>query len=158
MVTLVDFIWCKKQKKGIKLIEPNINLSKEYMEQAEETLDILKLIKGKSRTWLATTKYYCEYFAIYSLLMRLGIRCEIHECTIKITKLLEDENIIPSNYSQILEEDKELRIANQYYLKNRDVPLDYNQLTNFVLEIKDINLKINNDLIKKIREKIKKSI
>ena len=65
--------WCKNQNRGIRLIEPNDNLFREYIETAEETLDVLKSIKGKSKVWLATTKYYCEYFAIYSLLMKIGI-------------------------------------------------------------------------------------
>jgi len=37
--------WCKCQKKGIQLIEPNDNLFIEYVQTAEETLDILKQIK-----------------------------------------------------------------------------------------------------------------
>ena len=60
--------WCFKQRKGIRLIEPNENLAEEYIRSAEETLAVLSNIKGKSNMWLATTKYYCEYFAIYALL------------------------------------------------------------------------------------------
>jgi hypothetical protein len=40
---MVSVEWCKKQQKGIKLIEPNNNLSKEYIQTAEETLDVLKI-------------------------------------------------------------------------------------------------------------------
>ena len=38
--------WCKSQKKGINLIEPNDNLFEEYMQTAEETLDVLKSVKN----------------------------------------------------------------------------------------------------------------
>lgn len=151
---MVTINWCRKQKKGIKLIEPNDNLSKEYMQTAEETLDVLKSIKGKSKVWLAITKYYCEYFTIYSLLMKIGIKCEIHECTIALCRLLESIGIIPKGYSIILEEDKQLRIDNQYYLKNRDVYIDYDKILEFVLTIKDINLKLTISMIDEIREKI----
>ena len=58
---MATFNWCKKQKKGIKLIDPNTNLSVEYLERAEETLIVLKEVKDKSNMWLATTKYYFEY-------------------------------------------------------------------------------------------------
>ena len=69
--------WCKKQTKGIKLIEPNNNLSQEYFQNAEESLKVLRHIKEtQSNMWLATTKYYIEYFAVYSVLMKLGIKCE----------------------------------------------------------------------------------
>lgn len=154
MDDLAKINWCKTQKKGIKLIEPNDNLSKEYIQTAEETLDVLKTIKNKSKVWLSTTKYYCEYFAVYSLLMKIGIKCEIHDCTIALCSLLETEKILPTGFSEILEEDKQLRVDNQYYLKNRDVPINYTEILNFVLKIKDINNKITPEEIKKIREKI----
>ncbi|MBS3131504.1 hypothetical protein J4212_03685 [Candidatus Woesearchaeota archaeon] len=50
--------WCKTQKKGIRLIDPNENLFREYIQTSEETLEVLKSIKGKSKVWLAATKYY----------------------------------------------------------------------------------------------------
>ena len=82
--------WCKAQEKGIKLIKPNDNLSKEYFRNAEESLRVLKSIKQtKSNMWLATTKYPIEYFAIYSVLMKIGIKSEIHDCTIALVSFLE---------------------------------------------------------------------
>ena len=156
MVIITSLNWCKKQKRGIKLIEPNDNLAEEYQNTAEETLEVLRSIKSKSKIWLATTKYYCEYFAVYSLLMKLGIKCEIHECTIQICSFLEDKKIIPEGFTKILDEDKQLRIDNQYYLKNRDVPINYNSILDFVLKIKDINLRLSSDDIIKIRELIKR--
>ena len=146
--------WCKNQKRGIKLIEPNDNLFEEYIQTAEETLDILKSIKGKSKVWLATTKYYCEYFSIYSLLMKIGIKCEIHDCTISICQLLEEMKIVPQGYTNILESDKELRIDNQYYLKNRDVPLDYGMVVTFVMTIKNIAIKLTTEKIAEVRKEI----
>lgn len=87
--------WCKKQKGGIQIQEPNDNLSKEYFENAEESLKVLRSIKEtKSNMWLATTKYYIEYFAVYSVLMKLGIKCEIHDCTISLLEFLEEQGIL----------------------------------------------------------------
>lgn len=37
---MADLEWCKKQGKGIKLIEPNDNLAEDYLKSAEETLSI----------------------------------------------------------------------------------------------------------------------
>jgi hypothetical protein len=144
--------WCKKQAKGIRLVEPNENLAKEYILTAEETLETLKSMK--SRMWLATTKYYCEYFAIYSLLMRIGVKSEIHECTITVSQMLEDMKIIPAGFTKRVEEDKQLRIDNQYYLKNKEVLVNYDELLNFVLAIKDINSKMTKEGIDKIRKKM----
>ena len=129
--------WCKK--KGLKLIEPNNNLAEEYYKNAEETLRVTNLIKDSgSNMWLATQKYYTEYLAAYSILMRIGIKTDIHSCTIEIIKLLEKQELINFNYSEILEYDKELRIDNQYYLKNRSVDFDSKNLTKILLKIRQL--------------------
>jgi uncharacterized protein (UPF0332 family) len=153
---MASISWCKKQRKGIRLVEPNDNLAKEYLETAQETLETLKSIRNKSKVWLATTKYYCEYFAIYSLLMKLGIKSEIHECTIAVCKMLEELKIVPEGYTNRLEQDKQLRIDNQYYLKNKEVPVDYDELLQFVLKIKDITSKLTQEEARKIRELVRK--
>ena len=119
---------CKRQERGIALINPNENLSKEYIESAEETLSILKDIENKSNIWLATTKYYCEYFVIYALFMKLGIKSEIHDCTIELCDFLEKENFLQKGTYIKLKNDKNLRIDNQYYLKNIIYALTYDKI------------------------------
>ena len=148
--------WCKKKEGGIKIQEPNDNLSQEYYENAEESMRVLKSIKEtKSNMWLATTKYYIEYFAVYSVLMKIGIKSEIHDCTIALAKFLENEDVIEKGTSKILENDKELRIDNQYYLKNKFVNVDFEKLSDFMLSIKKSLEKLDNEEIRELREKIK---
>jgi uncharacterized protein (UPF0332 family) len=143
--------WCKKQ--GMKLIEPNDNLSEEYYKSAEETLRVTNLIKNSgSNMWLATQKYYTEYLAAYSLLMKIGIKSEIHSCTIEIVQLLEKEKIIDFEFGKFLEEDKELRIDNQYYLKNKPVDFDSKKLSDILLKIRNILDNITDTDIKRIRK------
>jgi len=149
--------WCFG-KKEVKLVEPNENVAKEYLKSAEETLVVLNDIRGKSNMWLATTKYYCEYFACYSLLMRLGIKSEIHDCTIEIIKFLESKGIVKQGTAQSLEKDKELRIDNQYYLKNKKVNIDYNALRDFILEIKETVGLLSAEKINEVREEIRRII
>ena len=147
--------WCKKQERGIKIQEPNDNRSKEYFENSEESLKVLKSIRDtKSNMWLATTKYYIEYFGVYSILMKLGIKCEIHDCTIALVGFLEDFGIFEKNTYKILEEDKELRIDNQYYLKNKPVNIDFDELSIFLLSIRKSLDNLNSNKIKEIRDKI----
>lgn len=149
--------WCKKQKAGIKIQEPNDNLSREYYENAEESMRVLKSIREtSSNMWIATTKYYIEYFAVYSVLMKIGIKCEIHDCTIALIKFLESEEIIEKGISQILEKDKELRIDNQYYLKNKPVNIDFEKLSGFILLVNSSLGKLNTEKIKELRAKIKR--
>ena len=87
--------------------------------------------------------------------MNLGIKCEIHDCTINLCHLLAKMGIIPEEYASILEGDKQLRIDNQYYLKNRDVPIDYDKIVEFILTMKNIGIKIRKDEMDKVRERIK---
>ncbi len=115
------------------------------------------LIKNKSNIWLATTKYYCEYFCIYALLMRIGIKCEIHDCTIEVCKFFEKENLLKKGTSNLLERDKDLRIENQYFLKNNLIVFDHDLLLELILNIKNIISSITNLKIEKIREKIIKT-
>lgn len=148
--------WCKKQKAGIKLQEPNENLSQNYYENAEESMMVLKNIKEtKSNMWLATTKYYIEYFAVYSVLMKIGIKCEIHDCTISLAKFLEDENILEKGVSKLLERDKDLRIDNQYYLKNKPVNINFEKLSSLILSIKKSLNKLDDKNIEELRKRIK---
>lgn len=151
---MVDLDWCKKQKSGIKLIEPNQNLAEEYIRNAEETLIALKEIDGKSNIWSATMKYYFEYFCFYAVLMKVGIKCEIHECTLEVCRLLETIEVLPEGISEVLEKDKALRLDNQYYLKNKNIKVDYNTLNDLLLQTKDIINKLTLTKINRVRELI----
>ncbi len=148
---MVNLNWCKKQKGGMKLIEPNINLAREYLTNAEETLKVLKEIDGKSNMWVATTKYYFEYFCAYAILMRVGIKCEIHDCTIEFCKKLDGDGALPEGFYDALKRDKFLRIDNQYYLKNKKVKIDYNLLSRFFLETKNFVERIEEKGINRAR-------
>jgi len=88
------------------------------------------------------------------LLTKIGIKSEIHDCTIEVCKLLEKENVIPKGYAEILEKDKGLRIENQYYLKNAEVHLDYDALVEFVLVLKDKVNTLTREEIEIVRRKI----
>lgn len=102
--------WCLKQKKGIELINPKSNLSKAYLMEADETLENVSVVKGK---WKIITAYYACYNALYAILMKCGIKCEIHDCTIELMRLF--------NFTQLdieyMRELKDTRIKAQYYLK-----------------------------------------
>lgn len=146
--------WCKKQ--GLKLIHPNDNLADEYYKSAEETLRVANLIKNSgSNMWLATQKYYTIYLASYSLLMKFGVKTDIHSCVIEIIKVLESEKIVNFNLSEILEINKELRIDNQYYLKNIPVDFDSKYLAEILLKIKQILDKLTLEEINSFRNKSK---
>ena len=82
-----------------------------------------------SKEWKITTAYYGMYFSVYAILMRIGIKCEIHSCTIEFVKLFLGHYF---NREEILLLSMALqaRIDSQYYT-NRRLP------ENLSKEIKD---------------------
>ena len=65
--------WCLGIKSGIEIVEPNENLSKVYIMKAENALSAAKSLKN-NRDWEISSCYYSMYFALYSILMRIGIK------------------------------------------------------------------------------------
>lgn len=152
--------WCLKQKRGIKLEKPNENLSHAYLKKAKSSLNMLDSAINKNEIdWIATTAYYARYFAFYALLQKLGIKSEIHDCTMRLMKLFIDEKIIGKHYFKGLVLAKELREDTQYYVieEFNIAKLKKEALTakDFVLMIEETCEKINGTQIDKIRNKLK---
>jgi uncharacterized protein (UPF0332 family) len=141
--------WCCKQKKGMSLIEINENLAKSYIKESEESLEVCSQIKGK---WRTITSYYACYSALYSILMKCGIKSEIHECTIELMKLLG----FSDKEKEFLEELKEKRINCQYYLKEENIN-NLEEIKGFVLRCKEISNQLNSAKIEEIRKMIKEN-
>ena len=69
--------WCLKQKRGIRIIEPNPNLTKAYLKKAISALNTMTAaLQIKETDWITTTAYYARYFALYALLMKIGVKSE----------------------------------------------------------------------------------
>ena len=138
MVDMNKTNWCKKQARGLKLIEPNSNLAKAYFKKAKSSLNMLSsAIEKKELEWIASTAYYARYFAVYALFMKNGIKCEIHDCTIEAFRyLFEIENM-----AEELEVAKKDRVELQYYVSEE---IDANLIIDnakkayeFVVEMED---------------------
>jgi uncharacterized protein (UPF0332 family) len=124
---MTKLAWCLKEKKGIELIEPNENLSNQYLKEAKQTL--LRVQENKDK-WDIIMGYYACYNALYSLLMKAGIKCEIHDCTIELIKLIDGFD--NADYL-FLSDLKELRTQVQYYLKE-EVLKDVSKIKGFVMK------------------------
>src|SRR3989344_371864 len=85
---MVNIKWCCNQKDGIKLIEPNDNLAQSYLSMAENALGTMNREKKYNLTFAISACYYSMYYSLYAILMKLGVKCEIHSCTLEIMKEL----------------------------------------------------------------------
>lgn len=151
-----SIIWCLKQKRGIRIIDPNENLVKEYLRKATGSLNTTNAALQINETeWIMTTAYYARYFALYALLMKLGVKSEIHDCSIAVARLLAREGILTENLVNDISQAKEMRVDVQYYvtreLEQGKVRRNVESARKFVLEIEKAIEKITTEQIKSIR-------
>ena len=150
--------WCLKQKRGIKLVEPNPALCGEYLRKAEGSLKMLNAaLERDEREWVAITAYYARYDAVYALFLRCGIVSEIHECTLAaLDFFFADEGIVSKSLTDELRESKDSRIDAQYYVAaelDADPNPDAEKARAFVLDIEKVLDRLDEKTIRKIRSK-----
>ena len=110
---MVSINWCAKQKKGIKLTDSNFNISKSYMEMAKNALGTMNREKNFNKTFSISAGYYAMYYALYSLLAKLGVKSEIHKCSILLMDFFDDYSEKDKKYMMRA---FELRNMTQYYV------------------------------------------
>jgi len=177
---MVNLEWCFKQNKGIRLIEPSLEIAKKYLLDAKIDLG---LVDKKEPKWNIIKEYYVCYIkrtyavlwnlpscsgkrflycnpteiahkhALYSLLVKCGVKCEIHDCTLKLMNVFNFEKEMQNKLIDLKKE----RVGVQYYLDNskRDY-FDFAKDFFGVCEIKFMEL--NDFEIEKIRKEIKEMI
>ncbi len=151
-----SIIWCLKQKRGIRIIDPNENLVKEYLRKATSSLNTMNAALQINETeWIMTTAYYARYFALYALLMKMGVKSEIHDCSIAVARLLAREGILIENLVNDISQAKEMRVDVQYYvtkeLEQGKVRRNVESTRKFVLEIEKAIENITTEQIESIR-------
>lgn len=151
--------WCYG-KKQFELIEENENLSKAYLLKAEKSLEAMKNLNDNLE-WEITTGYYTIYSALYAIMMKIGIKCENHLCTIELIgsylkdKFLEDE-------VEYFKELRNSRVQVQYYIVNNIEINKYKEIIKNVVKmyfkIKEVLNKLKSSEILNIRNDIKKRL
>jgi uncharacterized protein (UPF0332 family) len=148
--------WCINQKNGIRIIDPNTNLADAYIRKAEDGLSSLR--SNLTKDWKISIAYYTVYFSLYAILMRIGIKCEIHSCTIEFVKRYLKE-YFSSEETDFFERALEARIDAQYYI-DRSVPdKQYQEMLKktpeMLVKCKNIIQRLNEKKIEEIRNKLK---
>jgi uncharacterized protein (UPF0332 family) len=102
-----------------------------------------------------STSYYAKYFVVYALLSRIGIKCEIHDCTISIFEYLFTGEI-PAKFMQDFQQSKDDRVDAQYY--TRSISINLNAIVAdtkaFVLEIQGIIDNLTQSKIMSLQSKL----
>jgi len=135
--------WCFKLKDGLKIVEPNERLSKSYLEQAKSSLlRAEKDFNDNDLLWATVTIYYAEYYALYSFLQRIGVKCENHACSILAVTLLLGED-----KTKTINQHKDKRIDAQYYMK-----VDQENKVKIMLQEAKIFVSIFDELVSNVNE------
>src|SRR3989338_1043465 len=148
--------WCGRQKKGIKLGQPNENICIAYLKKAETSLKSMQLnYQEKINDWAVDAAYYARYQALYGLLQKCGISCEIHDCSIMLLRFLFVETFDKTLFSE-LETAKEQRVNLVYYtnrlVSEEEIAKNITSAPNFVLKIEETVSKMSIEKIVEIRQ------
>lgn len=148
--------WCFKLKDGLKVLEPNERLSKSYLEQAKSSLlRAEKDLNDGDLLWSTVAIYYAEYYALYSFLQRIGIKCENHTCSILAATFLLGED-----KTKTINRHKDKRIDAQYYMKvdqEAKIRLMLQEAKTFVSSFDEIVSNLSEEEIKLHIKKIEKA-
>ena len=136
--------WCLKQTKGIRLSEPNESISEDYIKESMSDFDMIEKVNAK---WKTVTAYYSCYNSVYAILVKIGIKCEIHDCTIALMEMLGFNN----EEIKFLDSLKKERVEVQYYLRSSSLSIDKNKVLEFLNKCKEIIRDMNDDKINAIR-------
>ena len=143
--------WCFKLKDGLKIVESNERLSRAYLEQAKSSLlRAEKNLDDNDLLWSTVAIYYSEYYALYSFLQKIWVKCENHTCSILLVSLLLGEE-----KTKTINQHKSKRIDAQYYMKTDQeskIKIMLREAKLFVLSFDELVSGLSNKDIRKYRE------
>ena len=107
--------WCARQRRGIRLVDGSERLRQAHRKKSRDSIRALQaVVESGVGTWAASASYYARYHAVYALFMQVGIKCEIHDCTIAAFREVFDDAVL-GGLADDLAESKEIRVSTQYY-------------------------------------------
>lgn len=152
--------WCIRQRNGIEIIEQNDNLCNEYLEKSENALKAIKSLEG-NKEWQISSAYYSMYFSLYAILMKIGVKCEIHSCTMQFAKEFLNNHLSKEDLD-LLQTSLTARIDAQYYTDRNVEDKQHKKMVlyapTFNLKCREIITTLSDNKIKKIRGDIKKLV
>jgi uncharacterized protein (UPF0332 family) len=149
--------WCLGQRNGIRIVKPSDNLARAYMKKSRNALKSMEVnLDAGIYEWAISASYYAKYFVVYALFQKIGVKCEIHDCAIRLFSHLFKDHI-PPGLSVQLRESKTERIEAQYYTEeisvNRKEMVE--KTRGFVLKIEELMDGLNADMVAVLQKKLR---
>lgn len=153
---MVNISWCLKTKNGIELVDPSKNIAEAYIQKAETCLQELRTVK--TNEWKIATAYYTMYFALYAVLRRAGIKCEIHSCTIACMSAFFSD-YFNAEQSAFMKDACTARNDAQYYVDHIVAEETQKKMEKeaprFLVHCKDLVISLDEKTVEKIRAMVK---
>ncbi len=154
-----NFLNKLKVEEILELVEPSEEVCESYLEKSDNCLTAARLLLNNNLYENSVSmSYYAMYNSLIALLFRTGIKCENHAGSILLLKLLFGKQELFKLISNAREE----RIDKEYYVTTEKDELTKEatqellvDTENFVVKIKLIIKKLNNEYIDEIRKKFK---
>ena len=146
-----------KNEGKLELVEPSDDICNSYSGKSVDCLKSSKLLlQNKLYENSIGMSYYAMYDLLLALLFKIGIKCENHNGSILLLKLLFEEDELHN----IISDAKKERIDKQYYVTTekdeitKDIADElFNNAENFILKVKVIMRRLSNDSIDELRER-----
>jgi uncharacterized protein (UPF0332 family) len=148
--------WCMQLKNGIVVVDPNDNLCKAYAEKAENALKAAVVLQG-NKEWQISSYYYAMYFGLYSIMMKIGVKCENHSCSISFMREFLSNRFLTTE-PDFLMKSMHARVDVQYYSNRQIEDKFYQELVaksaKFVVKCKEIANSLKQAEIDNIRKRV----
>ncbi len=144
-----------KKEEKLGLVEPSDNICESYSDKSTNCLKSAKLLLQNNLYENSVgMSYYAMYNQLTALLFMTGIKCENHAGSILLLKLLFNEEEL----FRLISDAKKERIDKQYYVTTEKDEITkeiadelLKNAEDFVLRMKLLIKRLNNDSITKIR-------
>jgi len=138
-------------------VKPSENLVRAYLQKSRNAIMSMEVnAEASIIDWAVSASYYAKYFAVYSLLAKIGVKCEIHDCTIALFEYLFRDTV-PRQLIRELRRSKENRVEAQYYPLVEEVHLEQmmSRTKSFVLDIGETMDGLDSESIARLRSRVK---
>lgn len=148
--------WCLSKDNGIRIVAPSEKLETAYREKSKTALKSMEANRREGIVeWAISTSYYAKYFIVYALFAKLGVKSEIHSCTIALFEYLVGDDL-PAGLVQNFRRSKEEKVETQYYPLTAEVDLDNvaTETKAFVLEVERLLDRLTSKHIAQLQRKL----
>lgn len=139
------------------MAEPNDNLALGYIKMAENAIGTMNRERNYNLMFAISACYYSMYYSLYTILMKIGVKCEIHACTLEFMKTILSK-FYSSEDIKTIKKAFDARDIAQYYV-DRIVPKEDSDFImarapSFLNKSKEILTQLNEKDIEEIRKRI----